>query len=82
MSQKEKLIKRIREKPTPRDITLNEFKKFGQFYGFELKDGARHKCLINGSNGEKFPFPVNGNLVDYVFIKDFLELIDDLGLGE
>ena len=82
MSQKEKLVNRFRGKPTPRDITLNEFKKFGQLYGFELKDGAKHKCLIHGSNGMKFPFPVNGNVVDRIYVKEFLDMIDRLGLCE
>lgn len=82
MSRIKKLIHKIRKKPTPRNITLNEFKKFGMHYGFELKDGSKHKCLIHEKNGSKFPFPVKGYLVDHVYIKQFLNLIDELNLTE
>jgi hypothetical protein len=30
----------------------------------------------------KFPFPVNGNVVDRIYVKEFLDMIDRLGFCE
>jgi len=82
VSRIEKLIMRFRETPTPTNIKLNEFIRFAEYYGFELKQGSKHKGFKHKASGQKFPFPNHDKDIDGVYIDQFLALIDVLGLSE
>ncbi len=80
MSQKEKLIKRVRSKP--KDFTYQELKKLMSEFGMEeftkgKTSGSRIK-FINDDHDFTLHKPHNGNTLKPYQIKELIEFIDVL----
>lgn len=80
MSQKEKLISYMQSNPLPTDISFDDFKKYLEYYGFELKrtDGS-HNMFVHNKSGLMYTVPtLNGRNVKTIYLKKANEIIKQM----
>ena len=77
MSTIEKLIKKCKNKPIPKDITIDEVIRISKYYGCIVKTGGNHQIRIaHVSSGRIIPIPVHGNTVKPAYIQELNELFE------
>lgn len=83
MSTIEKLIRRMLQKPVPKDMTIDEIERIAAFYGCSIITGGNHQIRIRCNNPKRtIPIPIHGNTIKPAYIKELIELFEEIEKGK
>lgn len=80
MSQIEKLLVKLRRRPVPNDMRIDEICKLAEYYGCEVKkNGGKHSLhIVYKALGRVIPIPTHGDRVKDVYVQMIKQLINDI----